>query len=161
MRNKQLGFTLVELLIVIAVIAILAAVAFVAIDPATRFAEARNSQRWSDVTSILESVQQYVVDNKGTMPSGIASGETRVIGDGATGTCAACAAVAVEADGDCAKLSTNLEPRYFANIPVDPDTGSDNNSQYYITLDAQNHITIGACAPEEIRGEAITISATR
>lgn len=37
------GFTLIEILVVIAIIAILATVVFVALDPVTRFADARNA----------------------------------------------------------------------------------------------------------------------
>ena len=46
------GFTLVELIIVIAIIAILAAAIFVAIDPARRLNEARNARRSSDITNV-------------------------------------------------------------------------------------------------------------
>ena len=42
------GFTLVELLIVIAIIAIIAAVIFVALDPLTRFQDSRDSARWQE-----------------------------------------------------------------------------------------------------------------
>jgi len=65
------GFTLIELLIVITIIAILAAVVFVAIDPAKRFTEARNSVRWSEVKSIADAILQYEVDNDGDIPPGI------------------------------------------------------------------------------------------
>ena len=37
------GFTLIELLIVIAIIAVLAGAVFVALDPLTRFRDARNA----------------------------------------------------------------------------------------------------------------------
>ncbi|EKD47532.1 MAG: hypothetical protein ACD_66C00019G0006, partial [uncultured bacterium] len=46
MRTKK-GFTLIELLIVIAIIAILAAAIFVALDPVTRFQEARDARRYN------------------------------------------------------------------------------------------------------------------
>ncbi|MFH0818792.1 MAG: prepilin-type N-terminal cleavage/methylation domain-containing protein [Patescibacteria group bacterium] len=145
MKKNHKGFTLVELLIVIAVIAILAAVAFVAIDPATRFAEARNSQRWSDVSSILEGTQQYIVDNAGTYPTGIVAGETRVIGTGASGC--TCTAVA-PTDGVCVNLGASLSPKYFDVMPTDPDAGTTTDTDYYMTFTTNNHITIGSCEPE-------------
>lgn len=162
MINKQKGFTLVELLIVIAVIAILAAVAFVAIDPATRFKEARNSERWSNVSSILESVQQYIVDNSGSMPSAIStpgSGYNNYVIGTTVGaaSCAALGAVTI----NYADLTSALVTRYFASIPFDPSTGSAGDTQYYLRVDSSNHITVGACAPESVRGTTPTISVTR
>lgn len=66
-KQKNKGFTLIELLVVIAIIAILSAVVFVALDPATRFADARNSRRWSDVNTLLTAVHKCVVDNGGDL----------------------------------------------------------------------------------------------
>ena len=43
--EKRRGFTLIELLVVIAIISILAVVVFVALDPVTRFQDARDSRR--------------------------------------------------------------------------------------------------------------------
>ena len=62
-RNK--GFTLIEILVVIAIIAILAAIVLVAVNPAKRFRDARDSQRRANVESILSAMQQNMVDNKG------------------------------------------------------------------------------------------------
>lgn len=61
------GFTLVELIIVIAIISILAAIIFVAIDPARRLKTARNSKRAVAVESILKAVQQYQADAQGAL----------------------------------------------------------------------------------------------
>lgn len=65
---STLGFTLIELLITIAIVGIIAVVAFVALDPARRFAEARNATRWTDVTAVLDAIKLYSVDQKGSPP---------------------------------------------------------------------------------------------
>ncbi|KKR90333.1 MAG: hypothetical protein UU36_C0007G0005 [Candidatus Uhrbacteria bacterium GW2011_GWE2_41_1153] len=65
MRTKK-GFTLIELLIVIAIIAILAAAIFVALDPVTRFQEARDARRYNDLNNTLTAVVTDQVDNGGT-----------------------------------------------------------------------------------------------
>src|SRR3989344_3276547 len=66
-KKFRRGFTLIELLVVIAVIAILAVLVFVALDPATRFADARNSRRWTDVTNISTAVHECIVDSGGVL----------------------------------------------------------------------------------------------
>lgn len=63
MITKQKGFTLVELLIVIAIIAIVAGVVYVALNPSARFKDARDSTRYSDIKSIDQAIQLYIVAN--------------------------------------------------------------------------------------------------
>jgi len=63
--NKQSGFTIVELLIVIVVIGILAAITIVAFNGVQ--AKARDGARISKVTSIAKAIELYYADN-GTYP---------------------------------------------------------------------------------------------
>ncbi|HKZ34561.1 MAG TPA: type II secretion system protein [Patescibacteria group bacterium] len=58
MQTKK-GFTLIELLVVIAIIGVLAAVVLVAINPAERLAQARDSGRKSDVGQIATALEAY------------------------------------------------------------------------------------------------------
>ena len=58
------GFTLIELLIVIAIIAILAVIIIIAINPGKMLAKSRDSQRFSDVTSIATATNLYLADGK-------------------------------------------------------------------------------------------------
>ncbi len=78
-----------ELLIVIAVISIIATVIFVAVDPATRLAQARNATRWQETKSILEAIKLYQVDNDGSLPSGIDT-TLRMLGTDASGCDVSC-----------------------------------------------------------------------
>ncbi|MFW0862430.1 MAG: type II secretion system protein [Candidatus Komeilibacteria bacterium] len=142
------GFTLIELLIVIGIIAILAALTFVAVDPATRFAEARNAERWSAANSILNAVLKYQVDNDGTLPAAIdaVSASSQVLGTAASGCDAVCTATTTVAA--CVDLSGDLVTTYLAAIPQDPSSGTAAISDYYINVDANNRLTVGSCDPE-------------
>ena len=66
---KRVGirsFTLVELLIVIAILAVLAAAVVLVLNPAELLAQARDSQRISDVNMVKKAVDLFIVDNSTT-----------------------------------------------------------------------------------------------
>ena len=116
--SKLRGFTLLEMLLVIAIIAILAAIVIVAINPARQLAQAQNAARLSDLKEIHNAIQQYYIDHldwpTGTMPTEL----TEICDTGDT-----------EGDGDpdndengCDPLIdlSELVPTYLQAIPVDP-----------------------------------------
>lgn len=65
--SQKGGFTLVELLVVIAVIGILASATIIIINPAQQFKKARDTKRKSDLEVIRASLELYKADN-GTYP---------------------------------------------------------------------------------------------
>src|SRR5680860_1745799 len=77
MKSKK-GFTLIEILLSVAIIAILSGIVIVAINPFKQLADARNTQRRADATTILNAVYQYTVDNSGSLPSTITTTPTAV-----------------------------------------------------------------------------------
>ncbi len=106
--SKAKGFTLIELLVVIGILAVLLAIVLIAINPARQFAQANNTQRSSDVNSILNAVHQYMADHNGTPPGSITATATE-ISDGT----------------DLIDLCDDLVPQYIAALPVDPSSGAD------------------------------------
>ncbi|MFA6295982.1 MAG: prepilin-type N-terminal cleavage/methylation domain-containing protein [Patescibacteria group bacterium] len=145
--HRQAGFTLIELILVIAIIIIIAAAIFVALNPAKRLGDANDSRRWSDVNQTLSAVHQYVVDNKGAFPnSGTwTSGVNFVLGTAGSGCNTTCTAVATQAA--CLNLSDLVTNNYIGAIPADPVTGTAANTDYYVSRNPGGIVTIGACDP--------------
>ncbi len=173
MQSQQKGFTLIELLVVIAIIGILVAVIFVALDPATRFGQARDAVRQNDVPEILSSIKLYQVDNGGDHLASIGAltaGSVYMAVNGATMTTgcddnnAACT-TAVTADGSCVDISGLVTGGYLS-MPVSPagavtwDDGSGSGNEgsgYTISIDANGIVTVSACEDEQTTTE-ITVS---
>ncbi len=68
---SQTGFTLIELLVVIGILAILLAITLIAINPNKHFQDARNTQRRSDVSAVLDAIYEYESANNGTAPPAV------------------------------------------------------------------------------------------
>jgi prepilin-type N-terminal cleavage/methylation domain-containing protein len=143
--RKIHAFTLVELIIVIAIIAVLAGAIFVAVDPARRLNEARNARRASDVATILDAVRKYQADNEGVHYSDIdnmSTGNPYGIG---TGPCSKCTAVGgVSSCVDIEDMGSN----YLATVPFDPKGGDEDQTLYYMIKESNGAIVVGACEPE-------------
>jgi prepilin-type N-terminal cleavage/methylation domain-containing protein len=149
LSHQKKGFTLIEILLVVAILAILAGIVIIAVNPARQLAQANNGQRRADVQTILNAVYQYAIDNSGALPSGIdaVTGSSQVLGNTLTPNCdTTCSAVTTVAA--CTDLSGDLTPTYVVDIPFDPSSGSAANTDYYINRDANDRVTVGACDSE-------------
>lgn len=155
-RSHNDGFTLLEILLVVAAIGILAGIVIVALNPSRQLGDTRDAQRQSNVTTILNAINQYAIDNEGSLPSAIDDDAStyQMIGTADSG-CDDCTATTTESS--CADLSGDLAPTYVAEVPTDPQTGSGTTTGYYVNETSSGRVTVGACEPEQ----SDTIEVTR
>ena len=150
--SNRRGFTLLEILLVVAAIAILAGIIIVAINPARQLGETRDAQRQSDVNAISSALQQYYIKYAG-FPAALP-----------------------EDDGTCSDKESNSEfgfciygtdcspgyslddltPNFINAIPADPSDSNDGFSGYVAFRNSTNRVYV--CAPGAEQG---TISVKR
>lgn len=119
------GFTLLEILLVIAAIGILAAIVIVAINPQRQLSQVRDAERDSSVNTISNALNQYLID-QGSYPSGVGATELEVCAEGVDQ--ATCASESLLYLGE-------LTPDYIASIPREPQS-SGNGAGYRISTDS-------------------------
>jgi prepilin-type N-terminal cleavage/methylation domain-containing protein len=137
-RDKRVkkGFTLLEILLVIAAIGILAAIVLVAINPTKQLAQVRNTKRVSDINSLYKAIEQRTIDIGGAYP-----GDIGIYKD----------ICPIGVNTNCVDLS-GLVTTYIAAIPLDPSGGN-----YKIGINPDNN-RISIKAPNIELGRPIILN---
>jgi type IV pilus assembly protein PilA len=141
--NKK-GFTLLEVLLVVAIIAILASIVIIAINPNKQLGDSRNAKRRADVNTVLNAVYQYSIDATGTLPTTITTSSTEICRTG--GTCTGLIDLSV----------LTASEKYLTAIPIDPSSTSTNGTGYYIIKTVNNRVTVNAPLAEQSASISVT-----
>ena len=123
--KKQKGFTLLEILLVIAAIAILAGIIIIAINPSKQLCDTKNAKRNLEKNSIVDAINQYQIDHSklpgpDPIPTGTESDAKPICQTNQT-------------DFSCINLSDLTNGSlYLSSIPVDPSITNNLYSGYFI-----------------------------
>jgi prepilin-type N-terminal cleavage/methylation domain-containing protein len=163
-KNLKSGFTLIELLLVVTILSLLAVAVFVSLNPLQRIKDAKNARRSSDAETILSAIHESIIDNRGTLPTNIASVGTtnKMLGTATTGCNVATASGCyVPQSQDCVNLMTGTQnlSAYIKSVPIDPTGGSYTAALtgYTVQVDANGIVTVESCG-DLADGGSISIS---
>ena len=143
--KKLRGFTLVELLVTMAIIGILATVSITALNPQRQLAKARDTQRKTDIYSIASAIYQFASEHSGDLPD--TDGDPLTSNFPGSVTC-------IGTGGACFNLggagdTEPVVPTYMALMPFDPLTGSGADTGYSVYVDANGRVVVSAVGEVE------------
>lgn len=146
--NSRGGFTLLEILLVVAAIGILAGIVIIAVNPGKQLGDTRNAQRKIDVNTVLNAVYQYSLDNNGVLPSTITTSPTEICKSTVSPT-SSC--------GTYIDLSAiTLNQKYIVSMPFDPASSTASSTGYQISKTANGRVTVTAPYAEQSSSISIT-----
>ncbi len=125
--NKEKGFTLVEIMVVVAIIGMLSAVVYASFDDAR--AQSRDKIRMTSLKEAQLAIELYKAQNSKYPDACAGAGTTKFGGPGtATGN-----------NVNCDPYILGLVPGFIAALPKDPKSESDSDKGFYYMSDGDSY----------------------
>ncbi len=145
-KNRNLGFTLIEILVVVAIIGMISAVVMVSLRTAR--AKGRDAKRKSDLVQLQKALELYQLNNNGYPLTGSGNScggnpntQSNKWGGLNSGT-------SLNQSSGANGWIPNLAPTYLLQLPVDPAAGSASWSGYNYCSDGSMYKIIDYNTPE-------------
>jgi prepilin-type N-terminal cleavage/methylation domain-containing protein len=157
-RSTVKGLTLIEIVVVIALIVVITGIYFLAANPAGQLAQSRNNERKLHLETIMQAVRQNIADQNNeqfSCTSGpLPTSSKKMASGGASGTY---------------NIGPCLIPTYIFSLPADPsaptghyNSNADYDTGYNIAINSSTgQITLSAPFAEVVNGKSSTISIIR
>ena len=141
MKRTEKGFTLMELLLVMAILAVLFTSLVIGLNPARQLAKARDTQRETDLFQLLSVVYQYASEHSGELPD--TDGDPATSNFPTSSTCIGSGVGCFDLAG-AGESGETIVPEYLAEMPQDPKIGSESDTGYTIYVDENGHLIASA-----------------
>ena len=157
-NRTRAAFTLIELLLVIAILSILASIVVSSVNPKKQLGDARNAQRQKDIGVIMSGFAQYAIDHTEFQPSKVDGADLLCpIATSAKKLCTFDTPHGV-AEGQCGHAdidcvwTKHLEATYLVDFPIDPSEDEELES-------ANELLRVDYTIEQATNGSRITVSA--
>jgi type II secretion system protein G len=134
MKNSSKGFTLIELMVVIAIIGTLSSIVFSSLNNAR--GQARDAKRKGDMLNLQTALEMYYLDNGSYPPQGCYAGyQTN------------CGVLGSTLSGPTGYIP-NLAPLYISVLPVDPSNNFGACNGYLYCSNGTDYLLLDHAVPE-------------
>ncbi|HWZ65933.1 MAG TPA: prepilin-type N-terminal cleavage/methylation domain-containing protein [Patescibacteria group bacterium] len=155
-ESSSKGYSLLEFLLVMAIIAILVGIIIIAIHPGKNLGHIHNVNRRTAINTIIDGIHQYALDNNGVLPTvGTRLGAVAL---SATPT-EVCSTTATSCAGLVDLAILTASDKYIVAIPKDPQCPAEcsaNGTGYFIAKDINNRLIVSA--PNAENGKTISVN---
>ncbi len=166
LKSEEKGLSLIEFLMFILIIILIVASSLFFFDPVRKFKSARDAERWSDASLILNAIKDYQKNNDGSFlekMDNIYTDEWYMIVSGPM--TAGCdnnnnfSDIEVYDDYYCIDISELVDDGYLGNVPISPtgkiqwDAGINNSNKgtgYALMVDEDGVLYIQSCESENV-----------